>query len=330
MKSVIAILLLTTLTPSCSKVTRNGQDIELLNKQTEILYQQSRSKDAEAARNANFEVLEKTNKKFSDKVISAAIYFKSFEFQVWTADKNNKNTVVRERLLADAANDFTKRIDILYSRLNTEKMKPHHEGRKSGPEQSFYALAVTMHMNPTYQGELLGDEELNGGNSFYDLIKDSLRQAQSGGQQAEHHEILLTGIYKPIIKELIKARVNMMAALAVRNLTDKKGMSSRQRLRSTLFKVSDGFLGAIELPETFNQTDAETKKQTVLYLKAALSAKEFLRELGDDVEVEKAVRSALKHIDFKDDQRPLNSQETQEDSDTRRIEITELIRELIE
>ena len=329
MKPVMAILLLTTITTSCSKVTRIGQDIESLNKQTEKLYQQSRSKEAESARNANFEVLEKTNKKFTDKVTAAATYFKSFEFQIWAADKKNKNQVVGDKLLADAANDFTKRIDILFSRLNTNKMKPDHDGRKSGAQQSFYALAVTMHMNPFYPGDLIGDEAQNNGNSFYDLIKESLRQEMIGGQLAEHHEILLSGIYKPIILELIKARVDMMAALAVDNLTEKKGMSTNQHLGSTLFKVTDGFLGAIELPETFNKISAEKKKQTVLYLQAAVNAKAFLHEVSHTKIVEKTVRSALKNIDFKDDQASSENQEYQEDSDLRRIEITDLINELV-
>lgn len=317
-------------TVAMSKTTDEMKDT------TTIMYQQIRSKEAEDTRNKKFEILNDDDKGFGEKIAAAAVYFKSFEFQLWTAQKGFDDNHARDVLLLDAANEFTKRLCDLYEKINVKKMSPTKDGRAHRAEQAFYALAVTMHMNHHYQEELIDAKADVKGISFYDVMKKALEKDGNGENLKDYEEVLVSGINKEMMIELMKARVDMLSALALKNLTDKRDMTFGQKLKALLFKASGGKLGSIDLPETYAKANEPTKKQTITYLENAVKVKNFLARQNIDKALEKTLKSAFAHLDLGEIQRDQQADnmvevgETKEESDKRKVEIKSLIDMLLQ
>jgi hypothetical protein len=312
MKYSAVIIASLALSVSCSKVQKVEKNMDNMMQKTEqmstttgdmketttIMYQQIRSKEAEDTRNKKFIILKSEEEKIGEKIAAAAVYFKSFEFQLWSAQEGFDNNEIREKLILDAVNEFTKRISDLYEKINVKKMIPTNDGKKHSSEQAFYALAATMHMNHSYQEELVDQKAGIKAISFYDIIKGALDKESSGEALTEYEEVLVSGVNKEMMIELIKARVDMMAALGLKNLTDKRDMTLGQKVKAAIFKVSGGKLGSIDLPETFSTSNGPTKKQTIKYLDAANKAKKFLLNIDVEKQLEKTLKSAFSKIDL--------------------------------
>ena len=337
MKKSVLILAVLSLSISCSKVNKMEKNmdsmkakIEQISSTTEemktttvVIYQQ-----AEDTRNKKFNILNSADEQIGSKIAAAAVYFKSFEFQLWSAQKDFDNKHARDVLILDAVNEFTKRISDVYGKINLKKMSPTNDGKKHNAEQAFYALAATMHMNHHYQDELIDSNAEVQAISFYDIVKSALRKDSDGEAMTDYEEVLLSGMNKEIMVELIKARVDMISALGLKNLTDKRNMTLSQKIKGALFKISGGKLGSIELPETFSKSNEPTKKQTIKYLEAANNAKEFLHYIGVDKELERTLKSAYSKISLGDDNQ--EQSETKDEAYTKKAQIRSLIDGLIQ
>lgn len=346
MKKSLVLLAILSLSVSCSKIKDAEKNMNNMNVKTTqmkdnttVMYQQVRSKEAEDTRNKKFEILNSDEEKIGAKIAAAAVYFKSFEFQLWTGAKDFDTTHARDVLLLDAANEFTKRICDVYGELNLKKMSPTNDGKKYSKDQAFYALAITMHMNHHYQEELIDSKASLKAISFYDVVKSALKKDANGSAMSEHEEVLVSGMNKEIMIELIKARVDMLSALGLKNLTDKRNMTLKQKLKAVLFKVSGGKYGSIELPEIFAKSNEPTKKQTIKYLESATKARKFLADIGVEKELEKTLKSAFSKISLDDSEnQPADEggesdpeeEESKEDTDTRKVEIKDLINGLLQ
>jgi hypothetical protein len=207
-------------------------------------------------------------------------------------------------------------------------MSPTNDGKKHNAEQAFYALAATMHMNHHYQEELIDSNAEIQAISFYDIVKNALKKDSDGEAMADYEEVLVSGMNKEIMIELIKTRVDMISALGLKNLTDKRNMTLSQKIKAALFKLSGGKLGSIELPETFSKSNEPTKKQTIKYLEAATTAKEFLHYIGVDKELEKTLKSAYSKISLGDENQ--EQSETKDEADMKKAQIRSLIDGLIQ
>ena len=345
MKKTVCLLAILSFSVACSKVEKVEKNMDSMKAKTEqmssttdqmkdtttVMYQQIRSKEAEDTRNKKFIILKSNEEEFGSKIAAAAVYFKSFEFQLWSAQKDFDNKHAREVLILDAVNEFTKRVSDIYEHVKVNKMSPTNTGKKHSSEQAFYALAATMHMNHNYQEELIDSRADLEAISFYDIVKGALEKDSNGEAMTEYEEILVSGINKEIMIELIKARVDMISALALKNLTDKRNMTLGQKLKAALFKISGGKLGSIELPETFSKSNEPTKKQTIKYLDAANKSKNFLLEIDVVKELEKTLHSAFSKIKLGDSDAGTtdNGQQDQNDEKTS-IEMRTEIRNLID
>lgn len=350
MKKSVVLLAVLSLSVSCSKVEKAEKNMDQMKNKTEqmsattdemketttVMYQQIRSKEAEDTRNKKFEILTSKDEGFGAKIAAAAVYFKSFEYQLWTAQKGFDDAHARDVMLLDAANEFTKRMCDLYEKINTRKMSPTKDGRAHRDEQAFYALAVTMHMNHHYQEELVDSKISVQGISFYDVIKKAIDKDGYGQSLTDYEEVLVSGINKEIMIELIKARVDMLSALALKNLTDKRDMTLGQKVKGLLFKLSGGKLGSIDLPETYVKANEPTKKQTINYLEAAVKAKNFLDKQNIPKELEKTLKSAYSKIELgnparqESDNEVMEVGETKAESDQKKVEIRSLIDVLLQ
>lgn len=347
MNKSIVLLAVLSFSVACSKVEKAEKNMDSMKNQTvlmsqttekmeettNVMYQQVRSKEAEDTRNKKFAILKSKEAGFGEKIAAASIYFKSLEFQLWSA-QGPDDKHAREVLLLDAANEFTKRICDIYEKINVKRMSPTKDGKRHSDEQAFYALAVTMHMNHHFQDELVNEKTGIKAISFYDIVKSALDKEDSGEALTDYEEVLVSGINKEIMIELVKARVDMLAGLALKNLTDKRDMTLGQTIKAALFKISGGKLGKIDLPETFTKANEPTKEQTIKYLDAAVKARDFLLYVGEKKELEKTLKSAFEEVSMGDKERRRGDDaeavlDELEEDDVEKLEIRNLINNLI-
>jgi hypothetical protein len=342
MKYPLLVLATLAFTVSCSKVQEVEKNMNEMKSTTElmstttddmketttVMYQQIRSKEAEDTRNKKFIILKSKDEDFGSKIAAAAVYFKSFEYQLWSDQSQFDDKKNREDLILDGVNEFTRRASDLYSKINTNKMSPVNSGKKHNDEMAFYALAATMHMNHHFQEELVKERPQVQLLSFYDIVKEALRKDNQGMALNEFEEILMSGINKEIMTELIKARVDMIAALALKNLTDKREMTLGQKIKAGIFKITAGKLGTIQIPEVLSTANESTKNQIIKYLDASVKARRFLASINLEKKLEKTLLSAFSHIQI------IQSEQEQEaalaEIKEKDIEIKMLIDELIQ
>lgn len=331
---VLACLLLSS---ACSKVKELDKRTENMEKSTEkvsavtdemkettsIMYQQIRSKEAEDTRDEKFAILMSEEAEIGTRITAAGVYFKSMEFQLWNDNGSFDNKDALDVLYVDAANEFTRRMCDLYPKVNVKKMSPTKDDKM---EMSFYALAAALHMNHAFQDEVAKSKNFEA-KSMYDLIKKALQKDKQNKPLKEHEEILVNGQNKEIMIELIKARVDILSALALKNLTDKRDMTLGQKAKALLFKVTGGALGSIDLPEVYDLSNDTTKNYTEKYLDGAVKARDFLKEIGVEKKLEKTLKSAFKNIDF--NEKKLSEEEKQK-ADGRKEAIRSLINTLVE
>lgn len=310
-------------TQKMSKTTENmAETTGGMKATTTTMYNQVRAKEAEETRHRSFDAVENENNQMGTKISNAAVYFMSFEFQLWTGTSSYDDQKFREDLFLDATNEFTRRMNDLYAHVNTKKMGPTNEGKSYNAEESFYALSAALHMNHRYQEQLHAKHPEIEIVSFYDIMKVALtKDFNHDSNILAHEEILLTGINKEVAVELLKARVDILSALSVKHLTDKREMTLSQKIAALLFKVTGGSKGTIALPETYANANNSTKNTVETYLDGALKTKVFLKTIGIEKKVEKTIYSVLQNIKLVD--------KTKIESDAKALKIKSLIDSLL-
>jgi hypothetical protein len=198
----------------------------------------------------------------------------------------------------DAADEFQGRIYDLYLKVDLKEMSPLKTGKRNNEETAFYALAMTMDRSHHFQQELQKKYPDLSFMTFMDIVKKCLTKDKSGLPVELHEEILLSGINKEIILELYKARIDVLSALALRDLVDQRNMTIGHFSKAAIFLVTQGRLGSLEIPETYDGVNVHTKNNVIKYLDRALEAKSFLESIGINHKMEKMLRSAYNSIDF--------------------------------
>jgi hypothetical protein len=308
-------------TTSMEKTTKSmSTTTDRLESTTATMYQQIRSKESEATRDTKFHEVLDEHVEMGAKLTAAGVYFKSFEFQLWTSNPKFDSEAVRDLLFLDAVNEFSRRMVDLYDHVNLKKMSPIDSVKSRNENMAFYAIATTLHMNHNFQEVLLNKKET----SFYDLMKGALLKDAKGEELKDYEEVLVAGINKEIMIELIKARVDMMAALGLKNLTDKRQMSLGQKARALIFQTTGGKLGSIDLPETFDKDNNATKSAVETYLSGAMKARNFLTSIGVEKKLNKTINSALLNIDFNE-----TDAQAEEKTDSKKEEIKTILKSLL-
>lgn len=260
----------------------------------ETLLELSRSKEAEATRAEKFEAVLSKKKDIGEKITSAAVFYKSFEFQLATLKEKSRLADRMDGFRLDAVNEFTRRMSDLYRKIKPAKMSPTKDRNN---DNAFYAFAAALHMNHHFQEQISHDNNLKTV-SFLDIIQDALRKERDGEYLKEYEDVLLTGMNREMIVELLKARVDIAAAIAFSYMTDKREMGIKAKGKGLLFKLSGGRLGSIQVPMTLNEANESTRRSTIQTLDAAIKVKRFLGEIGVEKELEKYLRSAYQNLTF--------------------------------
>ena len=345
MKKSSIVLACLLVTGACSKVKELDKRTESMERSTEkvstvteemkattdAMYQQIRSGNSLINRNNEFDKLVSDDEHIHirTRVASGCGYFKAFEYQLWTDNQTYDNNDARNIMYVDAANEFTRRAGDLYEIIDTKKMSPTNLSNKYRYELAFYALATTMHFNHNFQDEIVRQDSKLQTNSIYDMMKKALTKEKNKRMMDEHEDILLNGLNREVMIELIKARVDMMTALALGNLTDKRDMTLGQKAKGALFKLTGGWIGKIELPEKYEGMNDSTKMWTEKYLDAALESRDFLKTIGEKKSLEKTLKSAMKEIDF-DEKKLTKEEKAKQTADGKKETIRNMINQLLE
>lgn len=281
---------------------------------TDIMYRQMRAKEAAATRLQEYSNLLSKEVLTESKCSSAGIYFMSQEFQLATEEEVLRKEDIMASLKKAAANDFIRKLGDLHSKIDLDDLDPTKKLKGRNDEAVFNALAATIHFNNEHQ-EFLAKLHRIPTVSLYDLVKNALRKdkmemdARSAGRGVDHgvhyeeyEQILMTGKRKQMLIELLKARVDMLAAIALHHMSDKSQMSLDQMLDSMTFLVSQGHFGKINIPMTIAEANTATKNTVIETLDGALKAKRFLEnELGIEKNLVKTLKSAYKQINLEGD-----------------------------
>ncbi len=314
---------------ACSKVKEIEKRTQSLERSTEevsttteelletttVMFQQNRAREAEATREEKFQILMDDEAELGGRITAAGVYLRSFEFQLWSGNPTFDDQRALDQYYLDAVNEFTGRSADLFEKINLRRMSTV---RKDKMEMSFYALAASLHLNHTFQEE----QARNTGRplvSMYSLIKNALKKEKERQTLLPHEEVLLSGINKEIMTEFLKARVDILSAFALRNLTDSSDMTLTQRAKSLIFRITGGRLGEIDLPEVYEQTNAATRNSITRYLDDAVATRQFLKTVDIDKVLERTLESAFKSIDLNE------SRTTPPAADERRVGIKKLI-----
>lgn len=285
----------------------------------ETLLELSRSKEAEATRTEKFDAVLSKNKGIGEKITSAAVYFKSYEYQLATLKETSRLEHMMDGFRLDAVNEFTRRMCDLYKKIKPEKMSPTKD---KNLDNAFYAFAAALHMNHHFQEKVAESGHLNTV-SFLDIIKEALKKEQSGERLKEYEDILLTGLNREMVIELLKARVDILAGIAFSYMTDKREMGIKAKGKGLLFKLSGGKLGSIKVPMTLDETNDSTRRTTIKTLDAAILMKRFLSEIGIEKNLEMYLRSGYSNLSFSTSQ-----DQTQGNKEIDEIEL--MVKEILE
>lgn len=249
------------------------------------------------SREHSMSILREKNASFGAMLAASANYFKALPLMnlptVSSAERKDdlRPGESREKIYLDSVIEFNRYIEDIAKRTRIKQMSPMKEGRAE--ERAFYAIATTMDVTVA-PGQV----------SFYELIRNALIHEANNEPLEEHEALLMAEPTKTIVINLIKARVDMSATMAIRSLTSDKNVSLLQRGGKLLFELTFGLFGTIDLPETFYTSSETTKDQVIHHLDEAQIAKNFLREFHVQKDLEKRVRSALMKIELKQPKLP--------------------------
>lgn len=267
------------------------------------IFPQIRSGDTIRVRNEEWDILTNEDKGLGEKMVAGGIFFQALEYQFWTA--NNSDTPhVLELMFRDAADEFQGRMYDLYRKVKVKSMSPIMEGKRYSSDMAFFALAFTMDRSHHFQEETSKKYPHLKFVTFQEIIKNALLKEKNKIPAQRHEAILLSGINKEIITELYKARVDILAALALRDLVDQRNMTIGNYSKAAVFMATGGRLGSIEVPDTYSESNSYTKQNVITYLTEAVKTQEFLESIGIKKKMEKKLKSAFGAIDFNEEADP--------------------------
>lgn len=193
---------------------------EELRRNTGDLYHQARSKEAEETRQRAREALD-SDTSFEEKVTRSAIYFKSFEVQLWTNKHASQrdDDQFRDELKLEAVEEFFRTVQSFYEAIGSD-----HDISASSTDisaRALFALSVTMHETHYEQKRLLDEakgkvKEV----TMLNMIEETLKKSEmlkSGALtlgDLEAYEIAILE-NEPSARNLLRMRFDILSAMTL-------------------------------------------------------------------------------------------------------------------
>lgn len=270
-----------------------------LGSNTEELYHQARTKEAEETRQRARDAL-RLDSSFEEKVTRAAIYFKSFEFQLWTNGKasTKDNAEFREELMLESVEEFFRTVQSFYAEIgDSNEISPASEDTAT---RALFALSVTMHELNHAQKERVkedGVKEI----CMLSMIEEALKKESALikgeitlGDLAPHEVAILENAESA--KNLLRMRYDILSSMVlakVSNLGDPTSgtiASTYNQVRYYLASWDSKFAGL----------NPAQKAQVETFLGEALRMKGILGELEINNQLESKISKIYKNMKIKD------------------------------
>jgi hypothetical protein len=216
----------------------------------------------------------------SMKITEASKYVKAFEFQLWTGQRYDTQSL-KERMYEDAMSELFRSVEELYGKpISGAELSPFKalSGAKS-KNMNVYALAVSMHGIHHVQEVNTTNKAYSGEVSIYSIIKDSLKSIKNieNGSKAfstlKEHEVVVYN-YKEEALALIQARYNMLLTMNLAKVSELK-KSTVSGLSLLYFKKT--------FESKIKNLNLGEQKEANKYLDAAVKVKRFLSDIGEMV-----------------------------------------------
>lgn len=265
---------------------------------TDNMYHQIRTKEAQETRDRAFEALDKATV-FEDKLTEAAAYHQGFEYQLWNNGNTKEDTKeFREELVETAVDEYFRALQ----RFMDEAKDPSDISptKEDNYVMNLMALAVTLHEIHHHQEKLVHTHANVEKISMLSVIKDSLRQQQriNSGEitkaELKDHENALLFWHDEAIN-MLKYRFNMLMTMTLVKVSDVRK------------KPSFGWFGAAGLyikakhvyfswDSKYNTLTESRQAKINDFVDEAIKTRDFLKEIGVNVELDSNVKKALKNM----------------------------------
>lgn len=283
-----------------------------------VMYKQMRSGNGAAARKDNFEAVigESGASGIGKKITRASVYFKGFEHQLFSGLVCAESKDDYRDLELNTAKEFSQLMSD-YSFLNKQfdpntgeikgnilkytKVKNGDIKGKTNDMMSFFAFAVAMHQEHHFQKVLKrnGTKKKLRARTFYDILKEALR-ADASNKTNEIEMQLVAGPTRDTMINLLRARYNYLAVIAVGKLIKKEDMNLKQKLNF----ITDRFLNLfgvdkidIEIPLTHME---DGRFSTLRYAKDALDGaikvRNFMNKMGITYRLDDEISEILNDV----------------------------------
>lgn len=266
-----------------------------LGSNTEELYHQARTKEAEETRQRAREALREESS-FEEKITRAAIYFKSFEYQLWTNGRASKkdNQEFRQALMLESIEEFFRTVQSFYAEIGD--MNDISPASEDSATRSLFALSVTMHENHHAQKERIkedGIEEI----CMLSMIEDTLKKESAliNGEitlaDLKDYEIAVLENAESA-KNLLRMRFDILSSMALAKVSNL-GDPTSGAIASTFNQVKYYLM---DWNSKFSELNPAQKAQVETFLGEALRMKGVLGELKIDNKLESKIEKIYKNM----------------------------------
>lgn len=330
MKKSFALVILTSLmATSCfvddlKKQTKSMHDLSecMKNINSISMYKAMRSGNSSETRNREWEELnggeDVMPKGMGDKLKHAAIYFKAYEHQLFSAESCAESEADRDDLYLNATQEISKVMSDLYTSIyeefdqegnfkgNVLSLTKVKNGQMKGNKNnlmSFYALATAMHSEHHFQASIRrrkGEKAIS--KTAYDIIKTALTKDYKNLSTEKFEDEILAGNNKEMLIALTKARLNFISVLAIKYMTDKDKMSLGQKIKTLVDRILNKIgidVIEMEVPSVIEEANTSTAIKSEDYLVAAIKVKKFLNSIGQDSILDEEVKEIFSQINIK-------------------------------
>ncbi len=270
-----------------------------LGSNTEELYHQARTKEAEETRQRARDALN-LDSSFEEKVTRAAIYFKSFEYQLWTNGKasTKDNEEFRESLMLESVEEFFRTVQSFYAEIGD--MNDISPASEDSATRALFALSVTMHETHHAQKEKVkedGVKEI----CMLSMIEDTLKkeEALNRGEitlaDLKSHEIAVLENAESA-KNLLRMRYDILSSMILAKVSNL-GDPTSGTIASTYNQVRY-YLASWE--SKYPQLNLAQKAQVETFMNEALRMKGILQELKLEDKLESKIAKIYQNMKIKD------------------------------
>lgn len=287
-----------------------GNTTKKMQEGTEVMYDQLRIGDTRSIRREETKVLKDPTANLADKLESAAVIYKAFEFQLWSGIDSIDNGHKRDELILDAVKEHIKKSSAVYAigelknkdkkkyfkstkeLIAKNKISPYNvEVRGHNYPMAFYALAAAMHENNHFQ-ELLHAEKKNFEKlSFYEIMKKAFLKEANGGRKTEYEAELLKE--KSMYLDMIQARFDMLVFLGIKKLINPSELNLIQKGKALFGNYKN-------IPSDFLNLGVDERKDINKKLEGAAKLLRFCQEAGIILTLHKKSHKILEGLDTGD------------------------------